>query len=409
MGFLGSSFAFTQYRVDEKCLLLPPSGQGCVTFEDRLAEVLCLGAFQSIDDLPYETETIGWVNTREAGTGQPIMSRADICVGPADEWLLFTLRRDTRTLPGKKVQEELAKELEGWRARFPGRKKPSVQDKAMMKEQVTRRLMPKVLPKQQTWDIAWDRSNKIMLISSVNQKHLDIVEDMLYNDLPGLRLTPMIPLAEAIKLNPACAVLNRTTAEETFTFMHENAWFGREIFLWLTYWNSNGGGKFRGGHGALPSSIDGEPGYTLYYNDHCLLTQPESDCTKRTTLVGPVAENYDELRVGLHAGMSIDTIKLALEIEEELYSFKLDSLCFGFSSVQVPKTILDASDKTGDARELFAYLAMDRFAYIQRLRGLLKDALTQYLSLRCSAPWQEWSKAMDLWVESVSAPRRLKD
>ena len=269
-----------------------------------------------------------------------------------------------------------------------------------MKLRVTQRLLPKVLPKQQTWDIAWNIEGKRLLIFTTNQKHLDLVEDMLYTDFEGMVLRPEVPIVTAQKLNPHCWEANKAQTMEVLDLIDANTWLGREALLWLIFRNAHGSCDFCGGLGALPVSIDGAPGFNLFYHDHCAMSHKSCvEESRKATLVGPVAENFEDVRIGVRSGLNIDEVRLCLEVEEHIYSFKINTTTFCLSSVQLPELQFDGSDKQANPDEMFESTITHKLDHIDRLQRFLKLALATYLATRFSAgQWAAWEGRINSWL-----------
>jgi len=183
MGLLKGSLSLTRYRVKEE----PPE----LLTDEYLDERLAKNAFVDIEDTPEE-RSLGWVE---------FLNHLDINFNPATYRfggvLAFTLRQDTRKVPGK----TLARYYNIREARYVeqvGRKPNSVAKKEL-KEAVKSELLRRALLNTELMEVAWLYQENEIWLAATGEKRREAFEE-LWGRTFGLALQMLVPATLGLEL-----------------------------------------------------------------------------------------------------------------------------------------------------------------------------------------------------------------
>ena len=183
MGLLKGSLSLTRYRVKEE----PPE----LLTDEYLDERLAKNAFVDIEDAPEE-RSLGWVE---------FLNHLDINFNPATYRfggiLAFTLRQDTRKVPGKTVARYYAIR-EARYVEQTGRKPNSVAKKEL-KEAVKSELLRRALLNTELMEVAWLYQENEIWLAAVGEKRREAFEE-LWGRTFGLALQMLVPATLGLEL-----------------------------------------------------------------------------------------------------------------------------------------------------------------------------------------------------------------
>lgn len=201
MGFLGGSASFTRFRIldevpDETVFKIP----------DKLKQF----AFKDIDDIP-EIRSFGWVCYDD-------MLDCDWHTAPPQkgEFVLFSLRLDTRRIPPAVIKKHLALALGKERLALAenGKNFISRDRKSEIKEKVLLGLRQRFLPVPAEFNVVWSIPHGIVWFASTQTKMVDMFMELFLAtfDLHLEELTPFNLAASMLDEDQISALEN---VEET--------------------------------------------------------------------------------------------------------------------------------------------------------------------------------------------------
>ena len=165
MSFLKTSTSFTRFRITDP---VPPS------LWAEVMERLRRNSFNDIDELPEE-RSFGWTSFED-------ILDTSFSVNPVEkgQYLVFTLRLDTRRVPPAVIKKHLAVALRREEAqnREMGKKFVSRERKKELREQVLLRLKMRFLPIPAEFQVIWNTAESMVYFTSTQQKMLDLFEDL---------------------------------------------------------------------------------------------------------------------------------------------------------------------------------------------------------------------------------------
>src|SRR5512137_1875242 len=177
MGMMSNTVSIYLYRV-----IGEPSGdswvQGC----------LRKNQFIPIDTTP-DQESVGWVNFDDHTS--PDFENENVF--KRDPYYLFTLRRDQRKVPSALLKNLLVKECVAWLSNRPGISRVPFKHKTEMRDTLHASLLTKTLPVPSTYDVVWNADTSILMVSSISERVLNLVEDVFAKTFEGLSLEPIHP------------------------------------------------------------------------------------------------------------------------------------------------------------------------------------------------------------------------
>jgi len=177
MGIYSGTASYQRYRTAEK----PPEN-----IKEFVLEKLKNFSFREIDPGTITEKSAGWVSAENmASTFFDDMHFAK------DPYLVFSLRVDTRRIPGLAMKAGLLKE----EIRFKegtGKDRLSKQDRDMLKEEVWQSLLKKVLPTPAVYDVCWNSQTEEILFFSNAKSANDEFVTLFYRAF-DLKLVPLVP------------------------------------------------------------------------------------------------------------------------------------------------------------------------------------------------------------------------
>ena len=184
MGLIFGSGSFTRYRVEGA---LP---------EDYLEEFpgrISRFAFQNIDEASDQERSAGWVNIMDMFDNR--LSGMEYLKEPC---IALSWRVDVRKVPSKALRrycreaEEKIKESEG--LEFLSKKR-----RREIKESVQIKLMKRVIPRSQAYDMIWNLHTSSVVFGSVSNNLCDEFSEFFMQCF-GLHLKPIFPYYAALQV-----------------------------------------------------------------------------------------------------------------------------------------------------------------------------------------------------------------
>ncbi len=385
MGILANTVSLCQFRV----LGALPAADLAPWAGERLAR----NGFRSIDRSADEL-SVGWVNLDDPKSGEFENPQ----VFHRDHYLVFTLRRDQRRLPGalfRAYREEAEKE---WLAAHPGLKRVPRQKREELAEAVRGSLFARTLPVPATYDAVWDTRSGLLSFASLSPKVVELFEGIFRQSFEGLRLVAIHPYARAAELagealRPALEKANRATGETVLELIEANLWLGEEFLLWLLYRSLNGASDY--GVCRPGPSLEGE-GFTAFLDDRLVLLGGGEAGVQKVTVAGP-QDSFSETRAALSGGKRITEAVIHLEKGEDRWQLTLKGGVFQFASFKAPKVKLEKDDLTDPTREREAVF-FERMGLLETGLQLFDSLFATFLDLRLCSSWGTEQKQIDAWL-----------
>lgn len=199
MGIIKGALTYRRYRV-----------VGDLPDRDSLINSLNANAFvEPISPLKKE-ETIGWCSAHNL---------LDVNFDNLNEWLynnyaIFALRIDKKTLPAKLFKAHLEKRKQAW-CKETGRERCPAKVKEELKELLEVEMLRQTLPKVNTCEVAWCVTENWFLVHSQTDSINDHIRKLFHRTF-GLTLEPITPAdwIEASVAERLAASASATLSEE---------------------------------------------------------------------------------------------------------------------------------------------------------------------------------------------------
>lgn len=168
--------------------------------------------------------------------------------------------------------------------------------------------------------------------------------------------------------------------------VRDTEFLGREFLLWLWY-NS----EIKGGTYTLE---DGE--VELWVDRRIVLRHDDDEGSEKIICTGD-NPHLKEARFALSENKQVTESQLRLKIEDNEFSFILDSEWMNMKSFKTPKVMNDVDD---DPDGIF----YEKMFLIERAVSALDAIFTQFIKLRVSPDWDESEKSALLdWISQIKS------
>jgi DNA recombination-dependent growth factor C len=179
MGILKGALSVRRYRVDGE----PPEG-----FRDSYLAALEAQAFREALSAGHKEERVGWVQIHNLLD----TSFADVNLWLYNQYAVFGMRVDKKTLPAKYFKAHLEKRVQAWceankKERCPG----SV--KTELKEALEMEMLQKCLPRVQVYEAGWNVAEGWVIFHNQSELVNDKFRKLFHRTF-GLVLVPHDPL-----------------------------------------------------------------------------------------------------------------------------------------------------------------------------------------------------------------------
>jgi len=383
-----------------------------------LANTVSICHFQVQGDLPKKEELFAWAAKQLAANRfNPIdQSTEELSIGwahlddprlsdfdsPAACWrenfLMFTLRRDKRSVPSAILKAHLEKAYEQFLAENPNFTKVPKQKKEDLKEAVRAMLMSQTLPTPATYDAVWDTNTGMVTFSSLSPKVIETFEEQFKKTFEGLRVSAYHPYARAESvLDEGNKVLlkqaNKASGDSYLELIKENQWLGTDFMLWLMYQTMNEASEYRVNQSGILSNQ--EP-FVGYLDDRVVLLGAGENGAQKITVAGP-QDRFNEVRSALLNKKQITEATLHLETGDDHWKMTLKGELFHFASLKSPAVKIEKDNTTDPDLEREAVF-FERMVLLEKGTQLFDSLFAEFLKLRLGAGWGEQEAAINGWL-----------
>ncbi|HJV34882.1 recombination-associated protein RdgC [Geomonas sp.] len=390
MGILANTVSVCHFKV-----------QGELPKEDLYGwtlKQLAANRFNPIDQ-GNEELSVGWVHLDD-----PKVSEFDTPVACwRDHYLMFTLRRDKRSVPSAILKAALEREYDKWLVENPGYNKVPKDKKEDLKEAVRAMLLSQTLPTPATYDAVWDTNSGLLTFSSLSPKVIELFEEQFKKTFEGLRVSAFHPFARAESvLDEGNKVLliqaNKATSENYLDLIKENQWLGTDFMLWLMFQTMNEASEYAVNQPGI--LLDNER-FVGYLDDRVVLLGSGENGAQKITVAGP-QDHFNEVRSALLNRKQITEATLHLETsEDEHWKMTLKGELFHFASFKSPSVKIEKDNTTDEAMEREAVF-FERMVLLEKGSQLFDSLFATFLKLRLGSEWPEQEAQIQRWLNVCS-------
>ncbi len=163
--------------------------------------------------------------------------------------------------------------------------------------------------------------------------------------------------------------------------VRETEFLGKEFLAWLWFRSETEKGSFKLGDKTIEIWFDGK-----------ITLQGENERGLETVTCSGESQNMKEARFALAENKEVVQATLVLSIDDNQWTFVLDSLWLNFRTFKTPKVI---QDKRDDPDGLF----YEKIFLVEAAVSAVDDIYTEFLKLRLSPEWNaEELPAFSQWV-----------
>ncbi|OGQ99072.1 MAG: hypothetical protein A2284_06885 [Deltaproteobacteria bacterium RIFOXYA12_FULL_61_11] len=301
MGLLTGSIGYRSY-----CVL----GEVPANYKDTFLALINRYLFKNFSD-ETEDETLGWVPCND--TLAEVIGFDEMFL---NEYVLLTLRKDTRKVPGNILTAHTRHAVRCYREEHQLERVPTRVRKELH-EREHLRLLTKVFPSMQTCDLCWNvSSGRLYFFSSSERMNEDFTR--LFQRTFGLEVLPLCP-TRLLQLQG----LELPGADSRI--------LGQEFLTWLVF-------KLDTAYLELTEAL---PIKTECWIDEQLSLRGE---TTRNSFSGPLSTSNLETKIGVRRGNMVDRLRLGFRIGELEWRCTLTAPPQDKRSVAVPKGVAIEED-----------------------------------------------------------------
>ena len=354
---------------------------------------LAANRFNPIDQGTEEL-SLGWVHLDDPKS-------SDFATPAAcwrEHYLMFTLRRDQRSVPAAILKAHLERAQDQYLAENPGFSKVPKQKREDLKEAVRAMLLSQTLPAPATYDAVWDTRTGLLTFSSLSPKVIELFEELFKKTFEGLRLAAFHPYARAESvLDQGNQVLlkqaNKAGGDNFLELVKENQWLGTDFLLWLMYQTMNEASEYSVNQpGVL---LEKEP-FVGYLDDRVVLLGAGENGAQKITVAGP-QDRFNEVRSALLNKKQITEATLHLETGDDHWKMTLKGELFHFASFKSPSVKVEKDNTTDEGMEREAVF-FERMVLLEKGTQLFDSLFAIFLKLRLAAGWGEQEAAIQGWL-----------
>jgi len=387
MGVYSNTVSMTQFIITGELPDIDDSKWFC--------EKLSGKAFQSIENSTDELSE-GWTQT-----DHPDNSSFEL---PSDFWrdnyLLLSMRRDQRKIPGAVLKSHTSRKEAAFLAEHPNLRRTPKGKREEIKELVQINLMAKCLPVPATTDLVWDRKSGALTLFGAGSKVLERFEDLFRKTFEGFHLLAIHPFARARMLLEGGTLdllekANQANSDSAAALIRDNQWLGWEFQLWLLYRSLNGAGDFnicRSGHFS-----NGER-FAAWIDDRIQMQGGSEEGGIQKVSVSGSQDSYMEAITALRGGKVITSSTICMEKDENLWKLTLKGDTFTFASFKTPSIRIERDNTVEEMSEREAAF-YERMYLLEQGVQLFDSVFTTFLKERLSDNWGGRMKAIQEWLE----------
>ena len=389
MGILANTVSICHFKV-----------QGELPAEELNAWVLkqlAANRFNAIDQGTEEL-SLGWVHLDDPKSSD-FASPTACC---RDHYLMFTLRRDQRSVPSAILKAHLEKAQDQFLAENPGFTKVPKQKKEDLKEAVHAMLLSQTLPTPATYDAVWDTRSGLLTFSSLSPKVIELFEEHFKKSFEGLRLSAFHPFARAESVldegnRALLQQANKAGGDNYLELVKENQWLGTDFLLWLMYQTMNEASEYSVNQ---PGILAAKEAFVGYLDDRVVLLGSGENGAQKITVAGP-QDHFNEVRSALLNKKQITEATLHLETGDDHWKLTLKGELFHFASFKSPSVKLEKDDTTDPELEREAVF-FERMALLEKGSQLFDSLFASFLQLRLGSGWSELETLIQGWLNVCS-------
>lgn len=378
MSIFENSIALTRYKVISTSPLL----EELVCLESMQAALAKFG-FKSIIDGNDEV-SVGWVQINDLEN--PCFD--NIGMLSIGDYLVFSLRRDARTLPALVLEGELKKEYDAWLEQHPNYRSVPKKAREEIKDAVKAKLLSRQLPDSNVWDVAWDIQGGILYMFNTSGKAMEVFEVMFkrtFGDHFGLRfLTPWEQaeeLAAVHNIKHVLAETNRAGSNAVLDLVKSNSWLGRDFLLWLL-----------SGQGQAAC-----PGISAWVDAKIDLAGLSAEGGVEKISVTGSQNEMPAVKAALKAGSCVTKAGVFIEDNDAAkYSMVLAGDTFAIAQMKTPAVTME---QTEDPIAEYQGAFLEKMAVINKGLGYLQSLFGEFLKVRVAGFWTLSSVRINEWME----------
>ena len=387
MGVYSNTVSMTQFIITGELPDIDDSKWFCKKLSGK--------AFQSIENSTDELSE-GWTQT-----DHPDNSSFEL---PSDFWrdnyLLLSMRRDQRKIPGAVLKSHTSRKEAAFLAEHPNLRRTPKGKREEIKELVQINLMAKCLPVPATTDLVWDRKSGALTLFGAGSKVLERFEDLFRKTFEGFHLLAIHPFARARMLLEGGTLdllekANQANSDSAAALIRDNQWLGWEFQLWLLYRSLNGAGDFnicRSGHFS-----NGER-FAAWIDDRIQMQGGSEEGGIQKVSVSGSQDSYMEAITALRGGKVITSSTICMEKDENLWKLTLKGDTFTFASFKTPSIRIERDNTVEEMSEREAAF-YERMYLLEQGVQLFDSVFTTFLKERLSDNWGGRMKAIQEWLE----------
>lgn len=302
------------------------------------------------------------------------------------EYIAFQLRLDQRTVPSIVRKQYIRRHVQSYREKNNGRW-PSRQERIEIQEAVESWLLQRTLPKPTGCEVVWNPTAQWLLLGVTSTKLIEVFLDHFEKHF---RLYP-IPLYHA---QWAMHLLSLSEAQKDTLLsmvpvrspqaMYDGRFLGYEFLTWLWHFMDESGGAIE--------LTDGRRA-ELNLGERLVLTLPADG--KERVICTTQANSVHEARTGLQQGKMVEEIQICAKVQENDYTFTLDSFLWAIKGLKTPKQLPDAEDEDPDGKFL------EKMYFLEEVFATLNAVFNRFLASRLCAEWETHSlPRLKEWIKS---------
>jgi len=387
MGVYANTVSITQFTISGD---LPKSDQ-FEWFSKKLSD----RGFQSIEN-----------STEEASEGWCLVDRPDDSSfeSPSDFWrdnyLVFSLRRDQRSVPAAVLKSHTAREEGAFLVQNPNLRRTPKHKRDEIKEQVQMRLLTRCLPVPSMVDIVWDLKKHTVTLFSLGTKVVDRFEDIFRKTFEGFSPVIIHPLARGRMLLQGeqldkLEALNQAGSDAVVALIRDNQWLGWEFMLWLLQRGVNGEGECKI---CQPGHFAADESFAAWIDDKIQFQGGGEEGGIQKVTVSGSQDSYLEAISALKGGKRITSATLFMEKDENPWKLTLKGDTFGLAALKCPQVRVE-KDATVDQMSEREAVFYERMFLLEQGLQLFDSLFTAFLQERISPAWNDRLLAVQAWVE----------
>jgi hypothetical protein len=387
MGVYANTVSITQFTVSGE---LPETDQ----FEWFSRKLSGYG-FQSIEN-----------STEEVSEGWSLVDKPDDASfeAPSDFWrdnfLVFSLRKDQRTVPAAVLKSHTGREEGVFLAQNPNLRRTPKHKREEIKEQVQIRLLTRCLPVPSMVDVVWDQKSSVLTLYSLGSKVIERFEEIFRKTFEGFSPVIVHPFARARKMLDgqmldALEAANQAGSDAVVALIRDNQWLGSDFMVWLLQRGVNGEGDFRV---CTPGHLtNGEP-FSAWIDDRIQFQGGGEEGGIQKVTVSGSQDSYLEAKSALKGGKRITSATICMEKDENPWKLTLKGDTFGFASFKCPQVRVE-KDSTVDQMSEREAVFYERMFLLDQGVQLFDSLFTAFLKERLTDSWNGRLVAIKAWLD----------